>query len=377
MAATSAGASVLPSPSPKSKGEDADRLDAAAAEVAIVEEAARSDEQARSDLHVQTVCLLILAFVATGVALFFLRSVLVPFVLALFFAACLKPLIKAQRRYLHFPQPLAVAGALVLAIVLLGAIGIPVGMAINKSWPTFENQFDLFIRELPEKLPLQRLGLQPFNLQVPPSTVFLQASTWVGEVTGAASGTVLVIIFTLFILLGRRAAASRRPIGMLSEIEDRVQRYITQMVMLSAISGILVGITLAGCRVKFAVMFGFLAFLLNFIPTVGSIIATLLPLPIILLSPEMGPTAKILALAIPAAIQIYLGNAVQPRVLGNALDLHPIVVLISLVFWGMIWGLPGAFLATPMTAVLRIVLEKIPATRPIAEVLAGRIEAVF
>jgi AI-2 transport protein TqsA len=233
----------------------------------------------------------------------------------------------------------------------------------------------VFVQQFPEKLPLQRMGLHPMNFQIP-STMYLQMSSWVGEVTGFASAVILVIIFTLFILLGRPAARPTR-IGVLTEIEDRVQRYITQMVMLSAISGIAAGIVLAACGVKFAVMFGFLAFLLNFIPTVGSIIATLLPLPVILLSPEMGPTAKILALAIPAAIQIYLGNALQPRVLGNALDLHPIVVLISLIFWGMIWGLPGAFLATPMTAVLRIVLEKIPATRPIAELLAGRIEAVF
>lgn len=332
-------------------------------------------EQARSDRHVQTVCLLILAFVAMGFALSWLKPVLVPFVLALFFAACLKPLIEFQRRQWRFPQPLAVAGALLLAVVILGSIGIPLGMAIGRSWPTFQRQFEVFVQKLPQQLPLQRLGLHPFNLQIP-SAVYDKMSSWLSEVTGFASGVVLVIIFTLFLLLGPRVV---RPIhiGVLREIEERVQRYITQMVMLSAISGILVGITLAACGVKFAVMFGFLAFLLNFIPTVGSIIATLLPLPVILLSPEMGPTAKMLALAIPAAIQIYLGNAVQPRVLGNALDLHPIVVLISLIFWGMIWGLPGAFLATPMTAVLRIVLEKIPATRPIGELLAGRIEAVF
>ncbi|HXE52345.1 MAG TPA: AI-2E family transporter, partial [Tepidisphaeraceae bacterium] len=61
----------------------------------------------------------------------------------------------------------------------------------------------------------------------------------------------------------------------------------------------------------------------------------------------------------------------------NALDLHPIVVLISLIFWSMIWGLAGAFLATPMTAVLKIVLEKIPATRPLAALLAGKLELVF
>jgi AI-2 transport protein TqsA len=343
--------------------------------VETLETEANRAEQERADLHVQSICLLILAFVATGVALYLLRPVLVPFVLALFFAACLKPLIALQRKHFRFPQPLAVAGALVLAAVIISSIGIPLGMAISKSWPTFERQFDVFIQQFPRKLPLERLGLHPMNFQIP-STVYVQMSSWVGEVTGFASAVILVIIFTLFILLGRRADRPTQ-IGVLSEIEDRVQRYITQMVMLSAISGIAVGIILAVCGVKFAVMFGFLAFLLNFIPTVGSIIATLLPLPVILLSPEMGPAAKILALAIPATIQIYLGNAVQPRWLGNALDLHPIVVLISLIFWGMIWGLPGAFLATPMTAVLRIVLEKIPATRPIAELLAGRIEAVF
>jgi AI-2 transport protein TqsA len=378
MAATSAGSSVLPSAPPEK--EEADRLDAAtvATGVVVVEEAARRDEQARADLHVQTVCLLILAFLAAGISLYFLRPVLVPFVLALFFAACLKPLITFQRNYLRFPQALAVAGALILALVVLGAIGIPVGLAISKSWPAFEHQFDVFVQELPDKLPLQRLGLQPFSLQVTSSTFFDKAPSWFVEVTGAASGTLLVIIFTLFLLLGRRASAPyRKQVGLLAEIEERVQQYITQMVVLSAVSGIAAGIVLAACGVKFAVMFGFLAFLLNFIPTVGSIIATLLPLPVILLSPEMGPTAKVLALALPAAIQIFLGNVVQPRYLGNALNLHPIVVLISLVFWGMIWGLPGAFLATPMTAVLRIVLDKIPATRPIAELLAGRIEAVF
>jgi AI-2 transport protein TqsA len=209
------------------------------------------------------------------------------------------------------------------------------------------------------------------------------ASAWTSSITSAfvqasaiASRTFLVIVFTLFILLGR-PGDTRRPHSLLDAIEARVQSYIGQMVFLSAVAGILVALTLAVCRVQFAAMFGFLAFLLNFIPTVGSIIATLLPLPIILLSPDMSLPAKICAVVIPAAIQIWLGNAVQPRMLGNALDLHPIVILISLIFWGYIWGVPGAFLATPMTAVLRIVLEKIPATRPLAELLAGRLDSVF
>ena len=346
-------------------------------EQARVEEA--RVEQARADLHVQTVCLLILAFVAAGVALFWLKPVLVPFVLALFFAACLKPVINLQQRYLRAPQPVAVVGAIILAMALIALIGIPLSVSINTMRPTFEQRFDQFLQKTAQVLPLERFGFSPPSFKVPD-----QATSWlfstireaVGEVTGVASATILVIIFALFILLGRRIGP-RGNSGVLAEIEIRVQRYISQMVLLSAVTGIVVGSALWVLGVQFAAVFGFLAFLLNFIPTIGSIVATLLPLPIILLSPHMGPGEKIMALAIPAAMQIYLGNAVQPRVLGNALDLHPIVVLISLIFWTMIWGLPGAFLATPMTAVLRIVLEKVPATRPLAALLAGRLDLVF
>ena len=344
-------------------------------DLGALENAIGSAEQARSDLHVQTVCLLLLAFFAAGVALYLLRPVLVPFVLALFFAACLKPLIRVQRQYFKAPQPIAVAGAVLVAIAFIVLIGIRLVVSINDMRPIFVEQFDQFVAKFTQALPLHRFGFNPPNMKIPD-----EATSWffsaLGKGTDIASATLLVIIFTLFILLGRRI--ERPPAtGLLFEIEIRVQRYVNQMVLLSAVTGILVGLVLFILNVKFAGVFGFLAFLLNFIPTIGSVFATLLPLPLILLSPELGLTQKVLAIAIPAAMQIYLGNAVQPRVLGNALDLHPIVILISLIFWSMIWGLPGAFLATPMTAVLRIVLDKIPATRPLADLLAGRLDAVF
>lgn len=338
----------------------------------VIVDVVATTEQARADLHVQTVCLLILAFLAAGVGLFLLRPVLVPFVLALFFAACLKPVIEFQRRYLRFPQPVAVAGALLTSVAILGGIGIPLISSIQTTWPDFEKRFAQFVDRVTHGGPLARLGL---NADLIPKDL----GTWTDSLStagGIASRTFLVIVFTLFILLGR-PGQRRRTNGLLSEIEVRVQVYISQMVLLSAVAGIGVGVVLFALGVQFAAMFGFLAFLLNFIPTIGSIIATLLPLPVILLNDRMGLPVQVLAIAVPAAFQIYLGNAVQPRVLGNALDLHPIVIILSLIFWSMIWGLAGAFLATPMTAVLRIVLEKIPATRPLSNILAGRIDSVF
>jgi AI-2 transport protein TqsA len=242
-------------------------------------------------------------------------------------------------------------------------------------WPSFQAKFDEFVAKAQQTWPAERLGLSDLLPKDASSWTDSLSSAFV-QAGGIASRTFLVIVFTLFILLGR-PGQTRRTTGVLAEIESRVQSYISQMVLLSAVSGILVWVVLWVLGVKLAALFGVLAFLLNFIPTIGSIIATLLPLPVILIDPQMPVTIQILAIAVPAAIQIWLGNAVQPRVLGNALDLHPIVVLISLIFWSMIWGLAGAFLATPMTAVLRIVLDKIPATRPLADLLAGRIDAVF
>ena len=176
----------------------------------------------------------------------------------------------------------------------------------------------------------------------------------------------------IFMVAGKQAA--RRPESVLSEIEMRTKRYILTMVFTSSLTGFLVGLTLYFLGVPFAMMFGFLTFLMNFIPSIGSIIATLLPVPVVLLDPKLTPVGMILAVAVPGAIQFTIGNIVQPKIMGRSLDLHPITVLMSLVLFGLIWGIIGMFLATPIAAVLKFLCERFEYTRPVANVLAGRIE---
>jgi AI-2 transport protein TqsA len=119
-------------------------------------------------------------------------------------------------------------------------------------------------------------------------------------------------------------------------------------------------------------MFGLLTFLLNFIPTIGSIIATLLPLPIVLLQFD-SPVKWLVVILIPAAIQGIVGNFIEPKLFSDSLDLHPASILLALTFWGIIWGPVGMFLAVPIIVVLKIAMARIPATRPIAELMAGRL----
>ncbi len=82
----------------------------------------------------------------------------------------------------------------------------------------------------------------------------------------------------------------------------------------------------------------------------------------------------ILAIAIPGAIQFGIGSLLEPKVMGRSLDLHPVVVLLGLIFFGMIWGIVGMILATPIVAVTKIILERIDETAPVAELLAGRMD---
>ena len=121
-----------------------------------------------------------------------------------------------------------------------------------------------------------------------------------------------------------------------------------------------------------AFVFGVMAFFLNFIPNVGSLIAVMLPIPLAIVQFDSW-VQVLLVLALPGSVQITIGNFVEPKIMGEGLALHPVSILIALVFWGLIWGAVGMFLAAPITAVLAIVLGRFETTRPIANLLAGKL----
>ena len=123
--------------------------------------------------------------------------------------------------------------------------------------------------------------------------------------------------------------------------------------------------------IDLALVFGLFAFLLNFIPSIGSIIATLLPLPVVIVSPDVSTTVAVLAIAIPGTIQFTIGNLIAPRVLGSSLSLHPVTILLALMFWGSLWGVVGMLLATPMTAVLKMLADRFERTQAIARIMSG------
>ena len=185
----------------------------------------------------------------------------------------------------------------------------------------------------------------------------------------------LVMLFTAFLLAGSTTRTKPRQ-GVLGEIESRVQKYIGIKIVLSMMTGFLVFLVLHLIGIDYALSFGAFAFTPNFVPNVGSVITTLLPIPIILLTPGVTLLMIILAIALPATIQILIGNVIEPKIMGDTLGLHPVVILMALIFWGMLWGFAGMLLAAPMTAIAKIVFERIEVTRPIAAIMEGRLETL-
>jgi AI-2 transport protein TqsA len=355
-----------------------------------------ADEHENYERRIQTICLLSLTAMGISAALYFFASVLIPFVLAVFLTLCLTPFVDFQMRWLHLPHRTAIfttlalgCGFLVLATLLVTAAADQ----ILQNRDEYEARFQQLLVKTRKLLPPdwykemnQPVGrtdnavLDPNEpvsspaeplIRVPTNTIREVLTNLASSVMGIISNGLLVLIFMIFMVAGQ-GTFKAPPTSLWWEIESRVKRYILTITLTSGITGICVGLALSLLHVEFGWMFGFLAFMLNFIPNIGSVIATILPLPVALIDPQLGMISKILVLVIPGSIQLIIGNIIQPKMMGESLDLHPIVVLLSLIFFGTIWGIIGMFLAVPITAVVNIFLQRFGYTRAIADLISGK-----
>ncbi len=319
-----------------------------------------------------TGALLVLAAVALGAALADLKVLMVPFVLAVFISYLVAPLLDVLEIRAGAPRWLAVAVGVLAVVLLTTAAGLLVTGAVRQlleQAEIYQESLRALVRDGFQFVGVE-YGRQPVMeaLRQLPLLDLLGAAA--GTVLSMLSTLVLVVIFTLFMLAGRDPVDARR--GLYGEIDHAVRRYVVTKFLLSAGTGLAVGLILAALGLELALVFGVLAFLLNFIPNVGSVISTLLPLPLAFAQFDSWWLIGAV-LVLPGLVQFVVGNLVEPIFMGEGLDLHPVTILLSLGVWGVLWGLPGMFLAAPMTAVLRIVLARFDTTRGIAEAMAGRL----
>lgn len=332
--------------------------------------------------NIQTVCVMVLTGIAVSAGLFWLRDIMIPFVLAVFCSLTVQPLVDVLKRKCRVPRIVGLLIVLIIGLIALCLIWSLVSVSISQmseNSAVYEQQFDGLLQKIETILPDTgegkvdiRQALVTF-MQDKQGLIGQSLVGLLGSIMNLISKGVLVLIFMMFMLAGEpklSGAAAEAAGGDIVELfksaKNRVQRYLVTKLVTSATTGLLVGLTLWLLGVPMAIVFGLLAFLLNFIPSIGSVIATVLPLPVVVMTPEISAAAAVAAIAIPGAIQFTIGNIVEPRVMGKSLGLHPVAILLALIFWGALWGIIGMLLATPITATLKIFFEKYPQTKKLA-----------
>lgn len=333
---------------------------------------------------VTTASLVIIVIFIGGVILRLAKPVLFPFFLAILISFVLYPVLDFLMR-LKIPKSVSIIFILFfafLAIYLLGTLFYSNGKAFASGFPEYGKNISSILSSLQGKLKISFVDWESIDwtkqLDLGKMGGFLLSS--LGPISSFLSNLFLIFIFLIFILAGRGQTKEKirnsfsdsralKIIDVIESIDSQVQRYLAIKTIVSLITGILVTVILLFFGVDFAIVFGFFAFLLNYIPNVGSIIATAFPVAIAFFQFEtLWPAFWILIILI--SIQMTMGNFIEPKFMGKGLGLSPLVVLFFLFFWGWLWGIPGMILAVPIAAIIKIVSSNVPSLRFLAVLMS-------
>jgi predicted PurR-regulated permease PerM len=281
-----------------------------------------------------------------------------------------------------------------VAGVVLGLATLVVGTVNHfvAVWPTtyqpraaeLTDGWNQWVDQQTEKYPrLDRLhfrdGSQLWS-QVAPEDLMSHFTTAIRALGGSLSNVFLILLTTLFLLgeatllpdkLREIAAGSERSVGDYQRIKSEINRYMGIKTFTSLLTGLVVTVGLVILRVDFALLWGVLAFLLNFVPNIGSIIAAVPAVLLTLLQHGFGTACIVVILYL--AVNTVVGNLLEPRWMGRGLDLSTLVVFVSLVFWGWVLGPVGMVLSVPLTMTVKIALEGHSDTRWLGILLGGGI----
>ncbi len=313
------------------------------------------------------------------------QDIALPVVFSLFLAILAWPVVRLLVR-VHVPKALSIlvvmlliAGALVGSTAIVGDSLASFGSSIPKYQAPLEAQIDR-INQLLEARGLSRLAeVESF---FDPASI-LQAVRSIGAaILSIASNLLIVLVTTAILLLEateigtklRVAFRDRGGAGWIEVAADNVQRYLALKTIFSLATGLLLGIWTAVWGLDFPVLWGLIAFVLNFVPAIGSIVAAVAPVTLALVLYSPGHAVAVAAGYL--AVNVAIGNFVEPRIMGRRLGLSPFVVILSLFFWGYVWGPGGMLVGVPLTVIAKLMLETSPQTRWIAVLLGDADDAL-
>jgi len=336
-----------------------------------------------SPTKLQTASLVTLTVILIGFALHWLRPVLVPLVIAVAVSYVFIPILDLLTSNLKFPKSVAVLvtlafGSSVFGFLLWLVVSSVRQITSKHNMKLYEkavnNLFvktNSFFERLVHKGGLVENAVDAVQ-DLPAGEMVLGLGNEILKMLIELSELgFLVLIFTIYILQAYKAKTTNQPrVGQMAVIESRIKKYLFIKTCLSILMGLSAGLILLLLGVKYVGLVILLNFLFNYIPNVGPTIATLVPIPFMILA-EFNWITIVMAIILPTVAHLVIGLIIEPNLMGNQLELHPITVMLGLIFWGMLWGLPGMFMSAPLTALCRICFESVDFTAPVARLLAG------
>ncbi len=326
-----------------------------------------------------------------GVIITFLiltKEILIPFILAIIIWFIVKELRsffnKVNWVKNHFPKWLKTS---IASIIVFGVTGVIVSILasnineLKNSLPIYENNVEQVIQ----------LINVTFNVDITllfsDFFVDLEFGKIIREIINSVSSTFgnifLILIYLLFIFLEEAVSNDKmnkiyttpekqlEAKTLLRDIDKAISSYITLKTLVSLITGVLSYLVLLIIGIDAPVFWAFLIFLLNYIPTIGSLVGTIFPTIFALL--QFGEfTPALLIITFVGVIQVIIGNILEPKIVGNSLNVSSLVVILSLTIWGSIWGIFGMVISVPITVIMIIIFSRFESTKNIAILLSEK-----
>ncbi len=336
-----------------------------------------------------------ISFVLFVYVLMALKEILIPFTISIFLTYLFHPLVAYLKRY---GVPIWVS--LILIFIMISAVYYLMGLLIVSSLSSFPQNMQAYSANISKFL--QQI-LTPFNLTVKEfaalfnlnlqefdfGTVFqgLFKAGIIQNIVSSFSSMledfIIMMIFWIFMVLGKKQFEERVKIAFsrnkdsvertINSFNTQLQSYIVIKTIISLLVAIVATIIFLSYGIDYALIWGLLTFILNFIPNIGALIATIAPIIIALLEYGFGFTAISMA-ALLTINHTIMGSLVEPHYLGKQMDLSPVFVLFSLIFWGWVWGIVGMFLSVPIAAAMKILFSNIEPLRPVAILMGSKVE---
>ncbi len=338
-------------------------------------------------MNIQKYTYATLIFIAGVFILYMGKTILMPLVLAFIAWFIIKEILfvlnKIQIKGKSMPlfiQKLLASVLVVGTFVVFSSILMSSADGLQAKIPEYQENLNTFIKNAHLPISLDyKVWLEKIAEQFDLSNTLKVA---VSSVSSIFSNAILILLYLLFILIEagsfKDKIAKIYPIkkdkdnvdAILEAINKSMSSYISLKTLTSATTGFLSYVVLEIVGVDFAFFWAYLIFLLNFVPTIGSMIATVFP--VLLAFLQFGTWVQpAIVLAAVGGIQVLVGNILEPKLMGNSLNVSPLVVLISLAFWGWLWGVVGMIISVPITIMIIIVCTQFKDLRWIGVILSS------